>query len=78
MAKIILGCEPPSPLYFEIEEGLHAVGVNEYTAHTHFLDSDGLSIAFTVGEVEQSLEFKKGEWRKEDVVSKAIVDHLNI
>jgi hypothetical protein len=31
-----------------------------------------------MGETEQTLEFKNDEWRKEGVVSKAIIEHLNI
>jgi hypothetical protein len=74
--NVVIGCEPP--LASEIQDALEELGKKEYTAHAHFHDSDALSIAFTFGESEQRLEFKNGEWRKEGVITKAIIDHLNI
>jgi hypothetical protein len=74
--NIVLGCEPP--LLDEIIEGLEELSKDGYAVNVHFLEQDALSLVFTIGEMEQQLDFKSREWRKEGIVSKAIVDHLNI
>jgi len=72
----IKGCEPP--LLDEIGSGLEALEKDGYTAQVKVLDSGDLAIKFEFGESEQTLEFKKGEWHKEGVIEKTIIDHLNI
>jgi len=73
--NVIKGCS--RGFASEIGDGLEALGKEGYTAHVR--DSGGIRfITFTMGETEQTLEFKNDEWRKKGVVSKAIIEHLNI
>lgn len=75
MQNTVLGASPEFST--EVGTALEALGKEGYTAKVQDSGSTR-SITFTFGEAEQTLEFKNDEWRKAGVVSRAIVEHLNI
>jgi hypothetical protein len=76
MSNTILGCSPE--LDEEVEKGLVGLGKYGYTAHVSVLASGGLSIMFTLGESKQLMEFTKDEWRTGGMISKTIIEKLDI
>ena len=75
MKNTVLGAPPEFTQ--DVESALEELGKHGYTATVRDAGSSRF-ITFTFGESEQTLEFKKDDWRKPGVVQKAIVEHLNI
>lgn len=62
----------------EIEQALEALKKNKYKATVGEESAGDLAIRFELGATDQTLKFKKDEWRKPGAVKKKIVDDLDI
>lgn len=70
--------DAPPPVYEQIENALHSLGKEGYSANAHEEPSGELSVVFTFGASEQSFKFRKNEWQSPGAVERKIVDDLNI
>jgi organic radical activating enzyme len=63
----------------EIEHALQVLKKDKYKAKVSDDGGSGeLSIRFEFGATDQTLKFKKDEWRKKGAVEKKIIDDLDI
>lgn len=62
----------------EIEHALQVLKKDKYKAAVQEGASGELSIRFELGATDQTLKFKKDEWRKKGAVEKKIIDDLDI
>jgi hypothetical protein len=63
----------------EIEHALQVLKKDKYKANVQENGASGeLSIRFEFGATDQTLKFKKDEWRKKGAIEKKIIDDLDI
>lgn len=62
----------------EIEHALQVLKKDKYKATVSGGSEGDLSIRFEFGATDQTLKFKKDEWRKKGTVEKKIIDDLDI
>jgi hypothetical protein len=63
----------------EIEHAFQVLKKNKYKAAVQEDASSGeLAIRFEFGATDQTLKFKKDEWRKKGAIEKKIIDDLDI
>lgn len=77
MPNTVVGASPE--VQQEIEHALEVLKKNRYKATVQDDGGSGeLSIRFEFGATDQTLKFKKDEWRKKGAVEKKIIDDLDI
>jgi hypothetical protein len=76
MPNTVIGASPE--VQQEIEHALEMLKKNKYKATVGGETAGDLSIRFEFGATDQTLKFKKDEWRKKGAVEKKIIDDLDI
>jgi hypothetical protein len=76
MPNTVIGGSPE--VQEEIEHALQALRKNKYKATVGDGTAGELSIRFEFGATDQTLKFKKDEWRKKGAIEKKIIDGLDI
>lgn len=77
MPNTVVGGSPE--IQAEIERALQVLKKDKYKAVVEDSGADGdLAIRFAFGATDQTLKFKKDEWRKTGAIEKKIVDDLDI
>ena len=68
----------PPEVTEEIEHALQVLKKDKYKAMVQEDGSGDLMIRFEFGATDQTMKFKKDEWRKKGAVEKKIIDDLDI
>jgi organic radical activating enzyme len=76
MANTIVGGTPE--VTQQIEHALEVLKKNKYKAAVQQDGSGELAIRFEFGATDQTIKFKKDDWRKPGAVERKIIDDLDI
>jgi hypothetical protein len=76
MPNTVIGAPPE--VQQEIEHALQVLKKDKYKATVNNGAEGDLSIRFEFGATDQTLKFKKDEWRKKGAIEKKIMDDLDI
>lgn len=76
MPNTVMGGTPE--IQQEIEHALQVLKKDRYRATVGDGTAGELAIRFEFGATDQTLKFKKDEWRKKGAIEKKIVDGLDI